>query len=43
MIFGAGGSLGGRGSEDSLFSRSGARVFLSGRTLESVQKVGGRN
>ena len=37
VIFGAGGSLG--GSVAQTFARSGAKVFLSGRTLESVQKV----
>ena len=37
VIFGAGGSLG--GSVAQTFAKSGAKVFLSGRTLESVQKV----
>jgi NAD(P)-dependent dehydrogenase (short-subunit alcohol dehydrogenase family) len=37
VIFGAGGSLGGAVART--FARAGARVFLSGRTLDSVQKV----
>ena len=37
VIFGAGGSLG--GAVASAFARSGAKVFLSGKTLKSVQKV----
>ena len=37
VIFGAGGSLGGAVAKT--FARSGAKVFLSGRTLKSVEKV----
>ena len=37
VIFGAGGSLGGAVAKK--FAKSGAKVFLSGRTLRSVEKV----
>lgn len=37
VIFGAGGSLGGAVARS--FSKAGARVFLSGRTLSNVQRV----
>jgi 3-oxoacyl-[acyl-carrier protein] reductase len=38
VIYGAGGSIGGAVAR--AFSREGARVFLAGRTLESLEEVG---
>jgi NAD(P)-dependent dehydrogenase (short-subunit alcohol dehydrogenase family) len=39
VIYGAGGSIGGAVARS--FAGEGARVFLAGRTLESLEEVGG--
>jgi 3-oxoacyl-[acyl-carrier protein] reductase len=40
VIYGAGGSIGGAVAR--AFAREGARVFLAGRTLESLEEVAGQ-